>query len=221
VSVPAAGWNDRGDAVDEKERAVHVQRAVKGDADALQQLIVYYHRPLFGTISGRMDAALRRRVDPDDILQQAYITAFKVATNCTFDGPGGFYKWLEQIALDRLRDTVRDLRRKKRDIGRNLCGPPVATTSYPDLIERLSVHQSTPSRHLAHKEASAAILSSLARLSDDQRNVVRMRFLEGRRAGEIAAALGKSEDAVYALCHRGLKALEKLMVSITRYMSRS
>jgi RNA polymerase sigma-70 factor (ECF subfamily) len=208
------------DEMDEEARAKCVRQAALGDADALQRLLVYYHAPLSNVISARMDGALRRHVDADDILQQAYIAAFRSIQDCTFEGPGGFYKWLERIALDRLKDTQRNLQRKKRDISRVLSGPPAGATSYPDLLVRLTAPGSTPSQHLAKREASAALLSSLARLTDEQRVAVRMRVLEGRSAAEVAGQLGKSEAAVNMLCHRGLKALRSHIGTITRYLSR-
>ena len=166
--------------MNESQRGTQVQRAARGNADALQKLLVHYHRPLHGIIERRMPAGLRRHVDPDDILQTVYTTAFQRVSDCTFDGPAGFYKWIERIALDRLRDTERDLRRKKRDIGRNLSGAQGITTSYPRLIERLSAGGSTPSKHLAQRETSAAIISSLARLTEDQRSVVPLLIRESQ-----------------------------------------
>jgi RNA polymerase sigma-70 factor (ECF subfamily) len=72
---------------------------------------------------------------------------------------------------------------------------------------------------MAQDEAIAALLSSLARLTDDQREVIRLRFLEGRPVAEIAGRLDKTEAAIHMLSHRGLKALEELMGSITQYLS--
>ena len=65
----------------------------------------------------------------------------------------------------------------------------------------------------------AAVLSSLARLTEDQRDVVRLRFLEGKPVAEIAIRLGKTEAAVHMLSHRGLKALRELMTSLSDYIS--
>ncbi len=204
--------------MDESERAALVRQAVNGDGDALQRLIIHYHGPLHGTIEGRLEDDLRRYVDPDDILQQAYVKAFKSIRECVFDGPGGFYKWLERIALDRLRNAGRDLRRHKRDVRRNLSGAPDGSASYPDLVERLTSAGTTPSGPLARREAAAAVISSLARLTDAQRDVIRMRFLEDRPVAEIAATLGKTEAAIYRLCSRGLDALQKMLGSITGYL---
>ena len=205
--------------MDESERAAWVARATAGDEDALQRLIVSYHAVLRRVVAVSVDGELRHRVDPDDVLQQAYIAAFQSVTTCRFDGPGGFYKWLEAIALSRLEDQQRALRRQKRDATREADAARETTASYPDLFQRLASPESTPSRVVARDEAVAAVMSSLARLGQEQRAVIHLRFLEGRPVAEVAERLGKSEAAIHMLCHRGLKALRERMVSITRYLS--
>jgi RNA polymerase sigma-70 factor, ECF subfamily len=205
--------------VEELERAELVRRAVQGDADALQRLIVHYHGLLFTQVEKRMSTRVRRHVDADDVLQHAYIAAFRSIKDQTFDGPAGFYKWLERLAIERQQSIERDLRRKKRDIGRDrhpdtAVNRPPGSTSYAPLLNILAAPGDTPSRYAAECEASAAVLSSLARLTDEQRDVVRMRFLEDLPIPEIAAAIGKSEPAVYMLCARGLKALAAFLGSI-------
>lgn len=207
----------------EADRAALVQQAAGGDEDALQKLILHYHGPLQGTIEGRIKATLRRHIDAEDILQQTYIAAFESIGGCSFDGPGGFYTWLEIIALNRLNQVERDLRREKRDIGREIhdgSRMPAGhggDSSYPDLFARLSDGGSTPSRQLSRVEAAAMVMSSLARLSDDQRAVIQMRFLQNRPVPEIAATLEKSPDAIYMLCHRGLKELRGMLCSALQF----
>lgn len=203
----------------EQARAADVAGAVAGDGDALQRLILRYHVPLRRAVVSATADDLRIRVDPEDILQQAYVDAFKGVRGCSFDGPGGFYRWLETIAISRLRDQERALRSQKRDVARET---PIAvdpSTTYPQLIDRLAGNDSSPSHHMARDEAVAAVMSSLARLGDDQRAVVQLRYLEGRSVAEVAQHLGKSEAAVHMLCHRGLKALRERMISLTRYLS--
>lgn len=201
----------------EQQRAKAVQRAAAGDAEALQHLIVHYHATLRRAISPAAAEELRAYVDLDDVLQQAYVTAFKKITSATFDGPAAFYKWLEAVALSRLRDLERATRRQKRDVARRQID---ATTTYPGLVRQLVGQESTPSQHFAKEEAIAAMMSCLARLEDDQREVVRQRFLEERAVAEIASELGKTTGAVNALCHRGLKTLRELLIPLTRYMTK-
>ncbi|MBP7748296.1 MAG: sigma-70 family RNA polymerase sigma factor [Phycisphaerae bacterium] len=204
----------------ERKRAADVERVMAGDGDALQRLILHYHAPLRGAVAAALPDEYAGRIDPDDVLQQAYVVAFQSLAGCRFDGPGGFYKWLEKIAISRLRDQQRALRRQKRDAAREVVatnGSPSA--SYPDLLNRLEGTEATPSRHVARNEAVAALMTCLARLGEEQRAVIRLRFLEGRSVAEVAERLGKTEGAVHMLCHRALKALREQLVSITHLLS--
>jgi RNA polymerase sigma-70 factor, ECF subfamily len=205
--------------VDEPMRAELVRRSVQGDADALQRLIVHYHGMLHAQVEKRLSAKLRRHVDAEDVLQHTYIAAFKSIKDQTFDGPGGFYKWIERIAVEKQQTIERDLRRQKRDVGRDWHAdsarlPPMGSASYATLLSLLPASADSPSQHIAAREASAAVVSSLARLTDEQRDVIRMRFLEDLPVSEIAAVMGKSEPAIYMLCARGLKALSGFLGTI-------
>ncbi len=205
--------------MNEQQRAADVERAMAGDADALQRLIVRYHATLRGIVAAARDDDLRSRIDPDDVLQQTYVAAFKGLAGRHFDGPGAFYKWLETIARSRLEDQQRALRRGKRDVAREVLPAADRTASYPDLVNRLADPDSTPSRQVAKSEAVAAVMSCLARLDDEQREVIRLRFLESRPVAEVAGRLGKSEAAIHMLCHRALKALREQMTFVTRYLT--
>jgi RNA polymerase sigma-70 factor (ECF subfamily) len=206
--------------MEREARAADVARVSEGDPDALQRLIIEYHAHLRRAVDAGVSRQLRSRIDPDDILQQTYVVAFRSVKERRFEGPGAFYKWLEAIALSRLRDEERALRRRKRDVGREVSVSWRSGQSIPALCDRLTGADATPSRKLAREEAIAAVMSGLARLSEDQRVVVRERFLHGCSVPEIAQRLGKTEGAIHMLCHRGLKALREQMVSLTRYLSR-
>ncbi len=69
----------------------------------------------------------------------------------------------------------------------------------------------TPSRLVVRSEAASALLVALDSLPEEQRQVVRLKHLDGRSVAEIAEMLGKSEAAVAGLLRRGVVALrEKL-----------
>lgn len=196
-----------------------VARATSGEADALQTLLVHYHAPLRAAVAARIDARLERYFEPEDVLQDAYALAFRAASDARFDSPAAFYRWLEVIALNQLKDHQKAIRRRKRDPARVQSHTARPGTSMADLAERLTAPDSTPSRKVARKEAVAALLTSLGRLTNDQRSVIQLRFLEGEPVRDVAKRLGKTEPAIHMLCHRGLKALRELMVSITGCLS--
>lgn len=196
-----------------------VQQATAGDADALQLLLVHYHHQLATLVAGRIEPDVRALVEPEDVLQQAYAAAFAGVARCRFDGAGGFYKWLETIVLARLADLRRRLRSQKRDVRRHVPQQTLAQSTY-DLFGTVTAGDTTPSRAVVRNEAVAAVLSSLARLSEDRREVIRLRFLEGRSVAEVAERLGKSEGAVHQLCSRGLSDLRRHLEPLTARLSR-
>ena len=208
----------------ESERAQQLVLVAQGDCDALQRLMVHYQPQLRAVVDARIEGHLRRHLEPDDVLQRTYIDAFRSVFACSFDSPGGFYKWLEKICLNRLKDAMRDLKRDKRDVGRELhddsAGRAAGASSYAGLLGRIPADDTSPSRRLAKAEASAALMTSLARLSDDRRAVIELRFLQGHSVARVAADLGKTEAAVHTLTHRALKDLREIIGSITRYLSR-
>ncbi len=61
----------------DEQMAADVQRAAGGDPEALPRLIVRCHTPLLAAVLSAADDALRSRIGPEDVLQQAYIAAFK------------------------------------------------------------------------------------------------------------------------------------------------
>lgn len=81
----------------------------EGDPDALQRLILCCHVPRRAAVAATLAHDLRHRLDPDDVLQEAYAKAFRALGQPTatgtdpppvkFDNLGHFYKWLEGIAL--------------------------------------------------------------------------------------------------------------------------
>ena len=242
-------------------RSALVHRVNAGDADALQALLMEYHAPLHRLVEVALDDDVRRRVDVEDVLQEAYVAAFRALQPSAagpqssargdqpsprgdsspeteageaeprvgawgsdsgsaprFDGPAQFYGWLEQVVRNELRQAARHARQRKRDVGREAgCGAAAGPAgrgfadTCTDLLNRLSASGTSPSSAFSRQEAVGAVLAGLARLSDDQRAVVRLRFLEDVPAAEIARQLGKSEPAIHMLCHRGLKALREKM----------
>ncbi len=60
------------------------------------------------------------------------------------------------------------------------------------------------------KEQSSIVRECLGKLTEDQRTVITLRFIEDRTTEEIAEIVGKNETAVRQLQVRGLRTLGKL-----------
>jgi RNA polymerase sigma-70 factor, ECF subfamily len=102
--------------------------------------------------------------------------------------------WLYRIAHDRTIDTVR--RRKSR-------------THVP--LEDWEGVSEGPEAVLASKLDREEILQLLEKLTDEQRQVIRLRFMADLSIQEVAERIGRSEGAVKALQHRGIQSLARMM----------
>lgn len=89
--------------------------------------------------------------------------------------------------------------------------PPLSLDS--DLHEEPN---SNPSFLLSAEQERQRIRTALLRLPEDQRQVIELRFLEDWSHREVAAALGKSEEATRALQHRALITLRRLLAEEVR-----
>jgi RNA polymerase sigma-70 factor (ECF subfamily) len=82
-----------------------------------------------------------------------------------------------------------------------------------ELDERwLGSRDSSPDAQTEQHQLQQEMRSALLRLSPDQRQVVMLRFFEGLSIEEVAAALSKPAGAVKSLQHRGLAALNRILV---------
>lgn len=66
-----------------------------------------------------------------------------------------------------------------------------------------------PVRSTARRLEAECLAAAMRHLTEEQRRVILLKFMEGYRNGQIANALGKTEGAVKALQHRALRSLRR------------
>jgi RNA polymerase sigma-70 factor (ECF subfamily) len=147
--------------------------------------------------------------DEDDILQQAFIDAFRSIRDFQPRRKLAFYFWMATIADHRLLDAVKAHRTAKRGGGRDLRRSPgiAADSSVDDLIDLLAGPNRTPSQSVARHEAVQAVQVGLASLKDEYRQVIELRYVQGHTVKETAGRMQKTTAAVKNLCRRGLAEL--------------
>ena len=102
--------------------------------------------------------------------------------------------WLYRIAHDRTVDSVR--RRKVR--------------SYVPLEDWNGVCDG-PETTMAMKLDREEIAQLMEHLTEEQRQVIRLRFMADLSIQEVAQRIGRSEGAVKALQHRGIQSLARML----------
>jgi RNA polymerase sigma-70 factor, ECF subfamily len=199
-----------------------VQQAVAGCEAALERLLLTHYDRLAADISRKLPGELRGLIAPDDVLQEAFVVAFREIRDFVPQGAGSFYAWLVAIARHRLLDLVKGQRAAKRGGGRvaltGCAGSP--DESLVGLLEMLNIQEHTPSRSVARREAVSAVQVGLAGLKDDYREALRLRYIEGLPVAEVAARLGRTAHAVHMLCHRGLQQLHAALGRSSQFFSR-
>ena len=70
---------------------------------------------------------------------------------------------------------------------------------------------STPSRHVAKREALVILANALEQLPEPQREAVALHHLRGMSLADLARRLGRTEASVAGLLRRGVKRLRDLL----------
>ena len=183
-------------------------RARSGDSQAVGLLLEQY-RPYLRVLAQRhLDGPLGVRLDASDLVQQTCLSAIRAIAN--FDGvdEAAFVAWLRTIHENNIRTAVRDhLLAEKRAAGREV------SPADEEAIDRslAQARESSPSQRLMHGESTVRLAAALQQLPDDQREAVRLRYLEGRSLAEIAERLDRSVVAAAGLVKRGLIHLRKVL----------
>ena len=188
------------------------QRLIAHDSAALGELLQIKRGPLLAFIERQLGAALRRRVEPEDVLQETSAEALRSlpGTDLSQRDPFG---WLCQIAERKIIDLHRrHFGAQKRDAGREVpLGSPGGDTHSPGLINLLVLTMTTPSQAFSRNAREMRLADALARLPPEQQAALRMRYVESLPSKQIAEKLGKSDAAVRVMLTRSLKKLQELL----------
>lgn len=78
--------------------------------------------------------------------------------------------------------------------------------------DRLTDEKPGPASVFVSRQDADRVRQALRLITPEQRQVIVLKFLEGWSAGEIAQVMEKSLGAVKALQHRGLAALQRILI---------
>jgi RNA polymerase sigma-70 factor (ECF subfamily) len=161
--------------------ALAVARAKQGDREALRFLYVQYADNVYGYVA----SILRDEHEAEDVTQVVFARLMtKLHKYEQREVP--FASWLLRLAHNAAYDHLR----------RRLPMPAEEVRSPDERVEKSS------------SDDVQVVGQALAALPEDQRTVVVLRHLVGLTPGEIAERLGRSENSIHGLHHRGRRALQ-------------
>jgi RNA polymerase sigma-70 factor (ECF subfamily) len=168
---------------------VLVQRAQANDRAAFGELYELFCPKIYSYIAFRLNGRLEAA---EDLTEEVFMKALQNLGSFQFrEVP--FSSWLYRIAHNHLIDYIRSSKKQES----------VAI----DDVEHLLFERDSYDGRLDRQTLTAA----LAKITDDQRQIVLMRVVQGLSIAETARAVGKSEDSVKQMQSRGLKALKRVL----------
>ncbi len=148
---------------------------------------------------------LRGQLDPSDIVQQTLLKAHERFDQFCGQTDLELRAWLRAILAHCLVDAARKFGREKGDRTQSL--EAALEQSSAKLEALLASEQSSPSQCAARAEQLLGLTEALARLPEDQRTAVELRYLYGLAVPDVAQQMGRSTVSVTGLLYRGMKLL--------------
>ncbi|GMV45997.1 MAG: DNA-directed RNA polymerase sigma-70 factor [Pseudomonadota bacterium] len=179
--------------------ALLVERAKRGDKSAFEMLVIKYQR--------RIERLVGRMVrDSDlvlDIAQESFIRAYRALPQ--FRGDSAFYTWLYRIAVNTAKKALVEMRRDPL-VTESALAPADGGEETSRLGSELT-DGATPEAVLASKEIAAAVNAAVDELSEDLRQAIVLREIEGLSYEEIAQAMNCPIGTVRSRIFRAREAI--------------
>lgn len=180
--------NSREDASVQNDAAL-LQRAMEYDRDALAHIYDLYHPKIYAYIYSRIGD----RQIAEDLTGEVFMRILE-ALRSKRGWKASVAAWLYGIA----HHLVADYYRARRKVSQ----PLEETTLAGDESTAVSVEE---------KMLKEQMRQAISELTEDQQQVLTLKFLEGLSNQEVAHILGKSEGAVKALQYRALASLARMV----------
>jgi len=167
-----------------------VRKAQDYDPEAFGEIYERYYNGVYRYIYYRVG----EQTLAEDLTMEVFVKAMEAIDTYTFRGVP-FSAWLYRIASNLVVDHFRRQ-------------PAQGAVS---LEEKLVASMEVPAQALESEFAHHALRRALAELTDDQQQVVILKFVDGLSNLEVAQILGKTEGAVKSLQHRALASLGRAL----------
>lgn len=175
-----------------------LRRAAVGEEAAMAELFDLHRDRLRRMVRLRMDRRLQGRVDPSDVLQDAYLDLAQKLPDYTKRPPMPFFLWLRLVVGERLLRVHRQhLGAAMRDAGReiSLHQGSVPQASSASLAAQLLGRITSASRASARAEMQRLLQETLNGMEPIDREVIALRHFEDLSNDEVAEVLGLSKAA--------------------------
>jgi len=158
--------------------------------DFVKQALTDFESPLIGYATTFLHDVERAR----DVVQDTFIRLYQQDIEKVKDG---LKAWLFTVCRNRALDVIR---KEKRNVGLE-----------DEKMARLPSGRRTPAERADLEERVHQVHEALARLSENQREVILLKFEQGLSYDEISEVTGLSSGNVGFILHTGLKRLRSFL----------
>ena len=176
--------------ISKREQRELIRRAKDCDPTAFARIYEHYYQDIYNFICYRVPGTQLA----EDLTSEVFLKALESIDSYVFRGIP-LHAWLLRIA----RTTVAMYYRSR---------PASAEVS---LEEELLPTEVGPSDVFDSGLTQKQLAQALAHLTEDQQEVIILRFVDGLSNAEAGQVLGKSEGAVKSLQHRALSSLNRVL----------
>jgi RNA polymerase sigma-70 factor, ECF subfamily len=175
-----------------------IREATAGNQRSATALFERFRERLLRMIRLRMDHRLRGRVDPEDIVQDAYLDAAQRLREYAANPPMSFFVWLRFLTAQKMIDAQRHhLGTEKRDAARevSIYRGPMPEASSASLAAQLLGRITSPSMAAIRAETQIKVQEVLNMMDAIDREVLALRHFEHLTNGEVAELLSLTPAA--------------------------
>lgn len=179
-------------------------------------LLEMHRERLRRMITIQMNTKMRGRVDPSDVIQEAFVDASNRLPEYLAKPEVPFYVWLRSLTSQRLAMAHRQhLGTKARDAYREVSidHAKLPTATSMAIAAQLIGQFTTPSEVAMAAEQRLALTDALETLEPDDREILAFRHFEELSNAEVAAILNIKPTAA---SNRYVRALTRLRTILTR-----
>lgn len=174
-----------------------IKKAIDGDEAAYKQLLENYR----GAIYNLLYKMVRNREETEDLVQEAFIKAFKALPS--FNEEYAFSTWLYKIAINNCIDHMRKKKLKTYSINK-----PVQSKD-GELEREFPDTSMSPDKHVLSTERANIIGTAIDELPENYKRAIILRHTEERSYEEIAKILNIPLGTVKARIFRAREMLKK------------
>jgi RNA polymerase sigma-70 factor (ECF subfamily) len=197
-------------------------RVVRGDREALAELFSLFRPRLWRMVNFRLHPKLHGRVDPDDVLQDAWLMAVDRMSYFMRDASHSAFIWFRMIVNQALVEVHRHhLGAEKRDAARDVpvFGGGASGSTSSSMAFQLSGNLTSPSSALNRAEVAKQLDTILQGMNEIDREVLALRHFEELTNSETARVLNMSEQAASGRYIRALGRLKQILEIVPGFFS--